>query len=656
MRRVLFSGCLFILLAWSTPVYAQAQMATGVNLITTAAVLIIILFVIAAIVYRAFSVSNRRSQQVEKRLSELQTALNQMQERMESALAQQRRDDSAYQEVLEQLQARETEIEKLLNSQQHEIANTILALALLPLGEQQYRSKDLKGALDTYQRALELSPRNPAIYYRIGYIYSQRGELNTAEQHLNEALNLDPAFAPALAALGYVYRRRAEKEVRGKARETYSLQAENKLLSALYNSPKLVNEDGESWWCTLGGMYRDRGQYKKAVDAYRKASQITPYSSYPLVHLALYQGMDEDYEGMRQTFREAERLARAKTISNPEDYWFYADLLVTRLALGKIQEAEEALNNVLRMMPAEMAYAGPQLIALLERLITIMPDGAAHIEGVVQHLREHLEQRAPVKKDAVLTNQSYIIPMSDGLPAMGVRVSIQDNLAEVAQTIDLTEPRPAIFVLGGAMDMASQEMQDTRPVIEEGLIPYAQAHNVAIIDGGTHSGVMRLMGEARTKSRATFPLIGVAPVNLVKYPGHDSPEGYDLDPGHSHFIFTQEGEWGDETDTMVQFAYTLTGQGRYPGLGLVINGGAIVRQETYRLMVTDRLKMPVLVLEGSGRFADTLAQALRTGETNDDELREIIAKDGIELVSVKDGAQALQRKLEEYLHPAAPAG
>ena len=559
------------------------------------------------------------------------------------------------QNTISDLQARLKQTEDNLTAQRHTAANAVLATSLLPLAEKQYRSKDIKGALETYRRALDFSPSNPALDYRLGYIYTQRGELDTAQKYIDTALELDPGFTPARAAEGYIYRRRAERDPRGKARDNHLFTAESRLLTALYSAPKLLTEDGESWWCILGGMYRDRSLFKKAVDAYRKAAQITPYSSYPQIHLALYQGMDENYEGMQQTFREAERLARQQILANPEDYWFYADLLVARLALGKIQEAEDALNTVLKMLPYDLVYAAPQLLRTLEKLASVMPEGGAHVQDTIQHIREAVGDRQQASAQVSLLNQSFVIPFASSLPALGSHVSIQDDLSEVAKTVDLTEPRPAIVILGGAMDMASQEMQDTRPVIEEGLIPFVQKHNIAVIDGGTDSGVMRLLGEARRKHNATFPLIGVAPVNLVKFQGHDNPDGYDLESGHSHFLLTGEGDWGDETDTMVQFAFTLTGKGQYPGLVLVINGGAIVRQEVYRLTITERLKFPMIVLEGSGRFADTLAQAHQTHQTDDDELREVVTKGDIERVAVKHGPQALIRRLDAILAPKVAA-
>jgi len=551
--------------------------------------------------------------------------------------------------VVDDLKAQLVETHQRIDQQRQETSDTILAMTMMPFAENQYRAKDLAGAIETYKRALSLNTKSPTIHYRLGYIYAQRGDLETSEEYLQHALEIDPAYCSAIAMTGYIYRRKGEVLPPGSLRETHLLKAEGKLLEALEKAPKLLDEEGESWWCTLGALYRQRGQLKKAIDAYKEAAKITPYSPYPLSNLALYQGMNGDVDEMLQTYREVERLARQKVQANPDDYWPYADLLLARLAVGKIQEAEETLQILLKIVPRDLAYAVPSLLVSLSRLSKILPDSALQIDEAITYIREYIVEGKGLDKDVSLSSDAFIIPFEGSVPAMGVRVSNHDDPTKVTKTLDLAEPRPSIFILGGAMDMASDEMKVMRPIIEEGLARFAQQNGIALVDGGTHSGVMQLMGEARRRNNATFPLVGVAPINLVKYKGYDNANGYDLDSGHSHFVLTSEGDWGDETDMIVQLAYALTGSGQCSGLGLVINGGNIVRQEVYRLTVSERLKFPMVVLEGSGRFADTLAKAIRTGETDDDELKAVLEKDKIELLSVDLGPAGIVKKLAEYL-------
>lgn len=656
MRRIILVGCLIATMTLIPVTYAQEPnrdaslgMLGALSIVISLAALALtagLLLVTLFAYYRLSRRANSQSNQIERLQKAYDNLWWQFQSHVESPTIQ---NIARIQESLDQFKIQQKEFDDRIAQQRQETSDTILAMTLLPLGERLYNAKDLAGAIDTYKRALSLNNKSPVIHYRLGYIHAQRGDLEDAEGYLQNALDIDPAYAPAVATLGYVYRRKGEVLPTGNQRETYLLKAEGRLLEALEHTPRLLDEEGESWWCNLGALYRQRGQFKKAIDAYREAARITPSSPYPLSNIALYQGVNGDIDAMIKTYREVERLARQRVLANPDDYWPHADLLVARLTAGKIQEAEETLRTLLKLVPRDLAYAVPGLLVTLSRLSKLLPDNADHIDKVSRFVREYMvEGRGPIDEEISLESQTFVVAFEE-VPALGIRVANHDDPVRITRLLDLTEPRPSIFILGGAMDMASEEMQATRPIIEQALAPFAQEMGIAIVDGGTCSGVMRLMGEARVKNRGTFPLIGIAPVNLVKYPGYENPNGYDLDPGHSHFVLTSEGDWGDETDMITQLAYALTGMGKWPGLGLVINGGSIVRQEVYRLTVTERLRFPLLALEGSGRFADTLAKAIRDGASDDEELQAIVDRDLIELVSVAIGPQGVRAKLESYL-------
>lgn len=248
------------------------------------------------------------------------------------------------------------------------------ALSFLPLGERQYRSGDLRGARAIYERALQLDPRNPVINYRMGYACSQAGALDEAEAYLRQALASEPDFAPALASLGYVYRRRAEQLPQGVERARAFNEAERHLTQALALLPNLVDDDGESWWGSLGGLYRRRGQLQEAVHAYREAARVTPASSYAYVNLALL-GMQQDgADAMRDTWRQAQQLAAAETRADVDNYWGYADLVTTSLALDDAAQAQEALTSFFRTIPAEAGQVPQVLRESLEQLAASLPE------------------------------------------------------------------------------------------------------------------------------------------------------------------------------------------------------------------------------------------------------------------------------------------
>jgi tetratricopeptide (TPR) repeat protein len=323
------------------------------------------------------------SRQLMQNAQEQRDQLAQAQRRFEDEINRKERELNALKDLLQQA----------AEHQRMEAARTTLALSLLPLGERQYRAQDFQGALDTYFRALELDEDNPIIHYRLGYIRFQIGELEEAETHLNKALEIEPQFPPALAALGYVYRRRAEKMPEGLERDLMMNKAEKWLLESLSLSPKLLDEDGESWWGSLGGLYRRRGQIDQAIAAYRRAAEVTPFSSYPFSNLAMLYSDRRDLEATRRAFARVERLARDEALAEVGNYWGYADLLTARLVLGKVDEAEDTLISVLYTAPS--VYALQTLAETLERLMGLLggEQGQPHIAAFLPRLREEIAQR-----------------------------------------------------------------------------------------------------------------------------------------------------------------------------------------------------------------------------------------------------------------------
>ncbi|NWF69475.1 MAG: tetratricopeptide repeat protein [Chloroflexi bacterium] len=323
----------------------------------------------------------------------VQKELKEARERFESDMATRQAELNRLRQDLEQSAANlREELQGNVQLQRESSARATLALALLPLGERQYRAQDYKGALDTYQRALDLDSDNPVTHYRMGYVYTQSGQLEEAVQHLTRALEIAPDFAPALAALGYVYRRIGEKMAKGIDRDEMLNKAEQKLLQALKLSPKLIDDDGESWWGSLGGLYRRRGQLEEAINAYNNAAEVTPHSSYPFSNLALLYVQKNDRESMLRTYKRVERLAAGEVQAEVDNYWAYADLIVARLALGR--SVDDILDTAIGTAPMDSPYTLDSLIDTLGRLSAVLTaEEQAPVKRVITHIREVAAER-----------------------------------------------------------------------------------------------------------------------------------------------------------------------------------------------------------------------------------------------------------------------
>lgn len=264
------------------------------------------------------------------------------------------------------------ELMQTVEQQRREASNATLATALITFGERQYRATDYQGALDTYQRALELDMNNPVTYYRLAYVYINNGELDNAEDNLKKSLDIDSEFAPAKAALGFVYRRKGEKMDEGLPREQMFNHAEHWMLDGLRSSPKLIDEDGESWWGALGGLYKKRGQLKQAIYCYEQAATVTPNSSYPFGNLAQLYGQLNNIEEMLKRYERVERLARAEVQAEVGNYWGYFDMLTAQLANGHTERAEENFISVVETVPPDAVYAFDILVGTLRNLANLL--------------------------------------------------------------------------------------------------------------------------------------------------------------------------------------------------------------------------------------------------------------------------------------------
>jgi len=287
--------------------------------------------------------------------------------------------------------------EELMHAEQEQHKNTVNALiasALLPIGERQYRNGDQEGAIATYQRALELDPNNPVFYQRLGYIFTQQGKFSEAQRCYERAIGLEANFAPAIAGLGFVYRRMGDEEKNPDRRTELYVKAENRLMDALKLSERLLDEDGEPWWGVVGGLRRRRGQIDEAIYAYEKVTEIAPHSSYGFGNLALLYMKKNDRVAMLKTYARVEQIAETEIRSKAGNFWGYADLIVARFALGKSEQALYDLPIALGLAPTNAPY---MLEGLRDTLIdltrVVEEDKRPAIEQAVQTLNRELAQR-----------------------------------------------------------------------------------------------------------------------------------------------------------------------------------------------------------------------------------------------------------------------
>lgn len=258
------------------------------------------------------------------------------------------------------------------------------------------------------------------------------------------------------------------------------------------------------------------------------------------------------------------------------------------------------------------------------------------------------------------------VTFPNGNRARVVVAPADGRAAEIVGALGLARPKSLLLVMGGADKVGAEVMSRLEEMFARGIEGAAAQAGALVIDGGTDSGVMRLMGRAIAGGGRRTPLLGVSPGGLVSYPRADEGGGEGLqggergpeegrtplEPNHTHFVLVESDRWGGETEMIFRLAEEL-GRG-VPVLTLVVNGGPIVKDEVLHSV---RQGWPVVLVEGSGRMADEIARLWRQrpARVDDPALEEIITRGRISLFPVEGGAGELRELVARLLGGGAAA-
>lgn len=183
---------------------------------------------------------------------------------------------------------------------------------------------------------------------------------------------------------------------------------------------------------------------------------------------------------------------------------------------------------------------------------------------------------------------------------MHARVTTVDSQDELVAALGPPSGSPRSIVLIGGADAASADELERLGTFFATLVEHLEATGTAVVDGGTDSGVMRLIGAARDERGASFRLIGVTPRGALDRPTRDGAPIL-LAASHPEILLVPGSQFGDETEFLFGAAdYLADG----PAPTLVVNGGRLTMDEArQRLDAGHR----VVAVSGSGRAADELA-------------------------------------------------
>lgn len=183
----------------------------------------------------------------------------------------------------------------------------------------------------------------------------------------------------------------------------------------------------------------------------------------------------------------------------------------------------------------------------------------------------------------------------------------RSDLPQAVSELGLKGRSPVIVLVGGEIDKIHAVVTQQALQTISGI---AQQLNTIVICGGTNMGIMAEIGQIREQNHHNFPLVGIAPEELVTWPGGPKStkflwwgnERRLLEHHSSHFILVPGGNFGDESAWIFDAATLLSQQ--HGAVTILINGGDIAHKEIDLSLEKGRR---VIVLSRTGHLADSLA-------------------------------------------------
>src|SRR5208283_222329 len=185
----------------------------------------------------------------------------------------------------------------------------------------------LKLAIDQYEQLVKLDPKSVEDHLLLGRLYRLNNELLKSEREFKTAVQIQPDSEEAVTTLAYLYNEEGDS---GRALQVLNAIPDSARTAKLYSA--------------LGYTYEQQKEYKEAIDAYRRSTELDKDN------LDSVRGLAQNLMNDGQT--EA-ALEQYKVIADedPSDAQTYMRIAEINRRNGKFDQAMEALKKATAVSP-----------------------------------------------------------------------------------------------------------------------------------------------------------------------------------------------------------------------------------------------------------------------------------------------------------------
>ncbi len=217
----------------------------------------------------------------------------------------------------------------------------------------------LKLAIEQYEQIVKLDPKSVEDHLLLGRLYRLNNELLKSEGEFKTAVNIQPDSEEAVTTLAYLYNEEGDS---ARALQVLSAIPESARTAKLYSA--------------LGFTYEQEKDYKKAIDAYRRSTELDHDN------LDSVRGLAQNLMNDGQTDAALEQY-KVIADADPSDAQTYMRIAEIDRRDGKFDQALEALKKATAVVPDSLE---------VQYNIAVIDEAQGKYEDAIQILNQLLQK------------------------------------------------------------------------------------------------------------------------------------------------------------------------------------------------------------------------------------------------------------------------